>query len=355
MSQLEAVDTTVTDICTAALKECGALGVGQSALAEDITDAWARLQWMLQQWENKRWLVYHLVTKLITSTGARYYTVGPAGQINTNAIAGYKLEDLLLDAGGADYVIGDTITLEGTPPLAVENSSPPILTVLTVDGDGAILTFEISDPGQIPDPLPVTYNQIDTSGAGSGATFNFPKYESLDDPIVTQSGSMRPPRIESAFLRQMVQAGPNRIDWPLELVQSMEDYNRISLKGLVSFPGIAFYDPEWPLGKLYPWPIPNANIYAVGITIREQLPTQFASAGERFSLPYEYYGAIVPNLALRLRPKYQIPTYPGDPLPGIAKDALNVLRTSNAAISRLQVDPTLVRNGLYNIFNDRFY
>ncbi|HKU51982.1 MAG TPA: hypothetical protein VJQ25_05915 [Nitrospira sp.] len=355
MSQLEAVDTSVADICTAALKDAGALGVGQTALAEDITDAWARLQWMLQQWANKRWLVYHLVTKGIISTGARSYTVGPAGQINTNAISGYKLESLLLDSPGSGYVIGDTISLVGSPPLAVSYASAPVLTVLTIGGGGAIGTFEISDPGEIPDPLPVSYGQDFSSGAGTGATFKYPKYESLDEPIVTTSGSMRPPRIESAFLRQLTQSGPNQIDFPLALVQSMEDYNRISLKGLVSFPGIAFYDPEWPLGKLYPWPIPNASIYGVYITIREQLPVNFASAGERFTLPYEYYGAIVPNLALRLRPKYQIPSYPGDPLPGIAKDALNVIRTSSAAISTLQVDPTLVRNGLYNIFNDRFY
>ena len=75
MSQLDPTKTTVGDICTAALKECGAIGVGQTPLAEDINDAWARLQWMIQQWERKRYLVYHLVTLSVVSTGAQTYTV----------------------------------------------------------------------------------------------------------------------------------------------------------------------------------------------------------------------------------------------------------------------------------------
>src|SRR5215468_10550835 len=83
MSYLEPQNTTMGDICRAALKECGAIGVGQTPLAEDINDAWARLQWMLMQWERKRWLIYHLVDLQRVSTGARYYTVGPGADFDT--------------------------------------------------------------------------------------------------------------------------------------------------------------------------------------------------------------------------------------------------------------------------------
>ena len=75
--------TTMGDLCKAALKECGAIGVGQTPLADDVEDAWARMQWMLMEWESKRWFVYHLVNYAIVSTGAQYYTFGPGGDIDT--------------------------------------------------------------------------------------------------------------------------------------------------------------------------------------------------------------------------------------------------------------------------------
>lgn len=253
MSQLDPLNTTVNDICTAALKVSMAYGVGQTPTAEDTSDAWAALQWMLQQWERKRWLVYHLVTLNVVSTGVESYTVGPGGQIDTGA------------------------------------------------------------------------------------------------------GSVRPDKIEAAFLRQLTQSPPNQIDYPLTLLQSMEDYSRIALKSLKSFPTYVFYDPAWGLGNLFAWPVPQANIYGVYIVVKEQLPAAFATLATKFALPYEYYAAMVYNLGLRLRPKYGIITQPGDELRGIAKDALNVLRGGNTAIARLQMPTVLQRGGIYNIFSDRIY
>jgi hypothetical protein len=254
MSILTPNATTVNDLCLAALKTSGYIGVGNTALADDLNDAWAWLQWMLQQWERKSFLVYHMVTYTVTSTGQLTpYTVGPGGQIS-----------------------------------------------------------------------------VGTSGLVA-----------------------RPDAIESAFLRQLTTTP--QIDYPLEILQSMMDYNTISLKTLVSFPGIAFYDAAWPLGQLYAWPIPQAATYALGITVKEQLPSSFASSATVINLPFEYYMAIVANLGLRLRAKYHIPTFPGDPLPGMARDGLAVLRGVNSKIARLRIPADLQRSGLYNIFNDRLY
>lgn len=244
---------TVRDICTQALKDCGAFGVGQTPLAEDITDAWFRLQSMLELWNRKRWLVYHLKTIMCTSTGAITYSVGPGQQFDTGV------------------------------------------------------------------------------------------------------GSTRPDKIESAFLRQLTQSQPNQIDYPLELLQSMEDYNQIALKQLVSFPGKVFYDPTWPSGTLYVWPVMQPDIYATGITVKESLPAAFANLNSLIGLPYEYIGTIVSNLAVELKPKYGMPISPGDPLVFLAKTRLNTLRGANTAIARLQVPADLNRPGVYNIFSDRYY
>jgi hypothetical protein len=261
--------TSVLDLCTEALKDAGALGIGQEPGAQDLSDAWIRLQWVLQWMNRKRWLIYHLVTYLVTSTGQNTpYSVGPTG-----------------------------------------------------------------GPGGIPQISVGTY----------GLT-------------------TRPNRIESAFFRQLINIPNGPVDYPLKLVNSMEDYNKIALKGLTNFQLLAFYDPAWnqpviqsAFGMLYCWPWPQSGIYQVGITMREQLPASFLKQTDHINLPYEYFDALVSILALRLRPKYGLGTYPGDTLPQRAKDGLQMLRGGNTAITNLDMPPGLSRYGLYNIYSDQNY
>lgn len=244
---------TAGDLCKQALKEARVIGVGQDPLAEDLSDALWRLTTMLQQWERKRWLVYHLVTLSKTSTGALFYSVGPGGDLDT-----------------------------GTK-------------------------------------------------------------------------STRPAKLESAFLRQLVNSQPNQIDYEMEILQSREDYNRIALKALQSFPMYAFLDTGWPLASLYFWPVPQSAIYSLNISILEQLPQSFATAATAFNIPFEYYNAMLFNLAIRLYPKYGKIITPGDPVVELAKDALNVIRTANVQIAALQMPKDMQRAGIYNIFSDRTY
>lgn len=251
---LEPQSTTIGDLATQCMRECGAFGLGQSPSHDDINESWARIQWMLQQWERKRWLVYHLVNLAFTSTGATSYTVGPGGNFNTG------------------------------------------------------------------------------------------------------TNSVRPERVESAFVRQINSGILNEIDYTLEILQSREDYDKITLKNLQAGPGEAIWlDTAWPLGFVYVWPVPQANIYEIHISIREQLPYQFATVNTTFTLPYEYYAAILYNGALRLRSRFQLSTFPGDPLPGLAKDSLATVRGPNTQIAKLRMPSTIRRRGLYNIFSDRPY
>lgn len=262
MALLNPAALTAGDLCTQALRECGAHGQGTTPTADELEDAQFRLQTMLQQWQNQRWLVYHLVTYNATSGGQQVYTVGPGGSI---------------------------------------------------------------DPGV----------QTDLSPA-------LPSYQ-------------RPDRIESAFLRQIQNSQPNQIDYPLVQLPSMEDYNRIALKSLVSFPGWFFYDPAWPLGQLHVWPVPNASIYGIFISIKEQLPASFATSASTFNLPYEYYGAMLWNLAELLCPSKGLPV--SVDLRRNAKNGRGVLRASATAISNLVMPREVLgkRRDGYNIFSDQFY
>lgn len=241
--------TTPQDIIQAALKKTGVLGVGQTALAEDINDAFDDLQDMLGQWQRKRWLIWHLVDYAYIGTGQESYTVGPGGQFPINP---------------------------------------------------------------------------------------------------------RPDKIESAFFRQNVVNGyplqPNQIDYPLEIIEAREDYNRIALKQLQTFPQYLFYDSAFPTGLAYPWPLIQANLYELHLTVKETL-AQFTSLKQTISLPLEYFAALKFNLALRIRQAYQLP--PDPQLMALAKDSLNVIRNANLQIPRLTIPTDLVRPGIYNVFSDQ--
>lgn len=237
--------TTPNDIINLALKISGVLGVGQTAQAEDSNDSLTMLNFMMAQWNRKRWLVYHLVDVAFTSTGAQSYTVGPGGNFNV---------------------------------------------------------------------------------------------------------AVRPDRLEAAFFRQIVPSQPNAIDYPLEIIEARETYNNIALKTLVSFPSYIFYDAAYPIGLVYPWPIPQATLYAVHLTLKEVL-AQFTSLSQDIVLPDEYHAALMYNLAVRLRPAYQLPPDPS--LVALAKDALNVIRNANTQIPRLTMPTDLIRPGIYNPYSDQ--
>lgn len=251
MAVLDPSKTTVGDLCIEALKECGRVGVGQVAQIQDINDAWLRLQWMLQEWTRKRWLIYHLVDLSVVSTGAPFYTVGPGGDIDTGA------------------------------------------------------------------------------------------------------GGSRPNRLESCFVRQLISSSPNTVDYPCEILQSMEDYSKLRLKNLVSFPGAMFLDTAWPQGKLYPYPIPQANIYEIHIQVRAQLPVAFLTLATYINLPYEYYSVMHFNLAVRLALRFQMPLQPG--LVAAQKESLATLRAGNFQIARLGMPTELTRPGIYSVFSDQNY
>ena len=168
----------------------------------------------------------------------------------------------------------------------------------------------------------------------------------------------RPDRLESVFFRQLVSSPNGPVDYPMRLLPAMEDYNNIRMKGLTNFSLVAYYDAAWPYGGLYVWPWPQSGVYAVGVTVREQLPQAFSLAGNplavTLNLPFAYYRALVKNIAMEVRPKYGIPMMPGDILAAQARDALDTIRRGNTQIPLLGMPPGLApRGGMYSIFSDQ--
>lgn len=68
--------TTWGDLIALAFRDSGVFGVGQTAQAQDTTDAVRRLNLELQQWKSRRWMDFVLVEKVVTCDGSLFYTIG---------------------------------------------------------------------------------------------------------------------------------------------------------------------------------------------------------------------------------------------------------------------------------------
>lgn len=160
----------------------------------------------------------------------------------------------------------------------------------------------------------------------------------------------RPDRLEDAFFRQTIQSQPNQIDYPLIIIEARETYDQIALKQLTSFPSYIFYDSAFPLGYVYPWPVPQASIYEIHIVLKAVLAS-FTSLGATVNLPPEYIPALKWSLAEILRASYQLP--PDIAVIAQAKNARNVIRNANTQIPKLTMPNDLIRPGIYNPYSDQ--
>jgi hypothetical protein len=168
----------------------------------------------------------------------------------------------------------------------------------------------------------------------------------------TGANNPRPDRLENGcFFRQLVQSSPNQVDYPLDLLESWEDYNHIVLKQLQTFPAYVFYDPGYPLGTLYVHPVPSPAIYAVNILVKGPVVAQFPALTAVVGMPNEYYMALELTLATIMRSGYRLP--PDADLNSRAKEAREVIRGANTALARLRMPAGMVRPGVYNPYSDQ--
>jgi len=152
----------------------------------------------------------------------------------------------------------------------------------------------------------------------------------------------RPDRLEYAFLRFLNQtpSGGLPVDIPIDIIQSHEDYSRITVKTVGTLPWRIFYDPAWPVGLLFPWPVPQPTIYEVHVGFKVVLP-RFTAMAQPINFPPEYESALNWCGARRVRASYQLPEDPT--INSIARDALNTIRLANTAMSTLRL-PEFLRN-----------
>src|SRR4029077_4220380 len=70
--------STTGDLITFVLRASGINGVGQTPLAEDSNTGLDMLRMLIAGWQRKRWMVWNEQELSKVSTGANFYTIGPA-------------------------------------------------------------------------------------------------------------------------------------------------------------------------------------------------------------------------------------------------------------------------------------
>lgn len=159
----------------------------------------------------------------------------------------------------------------------------------------------------------------------------------------------RPAEINYAFARQVINANPNMIDYPISILPARETYAQIAMKQLQSFPQWAWYDAGYPLGNLFVYPVITSQ-FSLYIGYAEILQS-VTSLTDQINLPPEYFEALLYNLAIILAGVYQLPVNPI--VVGRAKAALETIRTVNAQIPQMRM-PSILRSDVrYNIYSDR--
>ncbi len=151
--------------------------------------------------------------------------------------------------------------------------------------------------------------------------------------------TLRPTSIRGAIFRQ------SDIDYPMEIIDE-DKYRRFSMKSFAGDPGYIWYSPEYPLGKVYPWPIGGSGTIYLDSMKPLVDPTAITSS---ISFPPEYDEAIKYQLAVRLAAEY------GRTLPqevvALAATCLDDIESRNFASQINSVRPEVIRlaQGRYNI------
>lgn len=135
-------------------------------------------------------------------------------------------------------------------------------------------------------------------------------------------------------------------DWPVRVIDE-DQYRQVRMTGTSGTVESVWYSPEYPLGKLYPWPQGGSLLYLDSLKPLTD-PTAITSS---IAFPPEYDDAIKYNLAVRLGPEYE--KEPSATVQALAVSTLHALEIRNFAQQINSIRPEVISLGArnYNIDN----
>ena len=161
------------------------------------------------------------------------------------------------------------------------------------------------------------YGQLDSTLNATGAS-------SYTVGIGGNLAIRRPEQIDYMFYRL------DNIDYPMERINSFEEYQSIPLKALATMPSAFYYNSSYILGTLYVYPQPSSGTFHIGT--RVSLP-QYTALTDSITLPPEYEMVIRFSLAELLGETMGVGTPPG--IVAMARTMRRIMKRNNLRIGTL--------------------
>ncbi len=312
--------TTARELCSDSLDEAGILGVGQTALPEDINKVFTRLQRMLASWQKQRWLVPSLQDIQFVGDGSKSYTVGLGGDINIIPPSDIK--------GG--YVIQrNTGSTPVSLPLKKIFSYENYIQITVKDLTSLPTTFFYDNAYPLANlyPWPKATNQYE---------LHFIIQNRLGFGSTIQSGSI-------------TTGGAGYVDGQYDAVELQGGVGELATAditvtgGVVSIVTLATGGQDFAIGNILT--TPNTQLGGAGAGFTWTVDSITSNLDTEIVMPEEYEEAIMYNLTLRTCSLYQV-----EPMPEtrrLAKAGLNNIRKNNTQVPTLNMPaaPGLRRRG----------
>ena len=261
---------TALDLITGALQEINAIALNESPNSPDAQFALNKLNDMVDEWASRRVYIYDLSVPVFTLVpGLNPHTIGPMGAITstslTNNLATYICQN--------NFANGQQVTVQGCT-----NGG----NVLNVTGNAqGVSGTQFSLP-----IISANIPSANDSGSVILAGSSFPTF-------ATPAMGQRPQVVEQATL-VLTNVAPV-VDVPIHIRDSRWWMN-VRVKDLqTDIPTDLWYDPDFPNGSIYLWPVPNYS-YQIRLKIWGVVP-KFPSLSTSFNLPPAYAKALKVSLA----------------------------------------------------------
>lgn len=212
---------------------------------------------------------------------------------------------------------------------------------------GAIQSGESLTADEADDAMDILNSMMDTMSTEKGMIYQI-QQESLTwsaDQASQTIGSggdfntTRPVKIEKGTHFR----DSNTIDNPVTILRDRASYDQLPSKtDTTTFPEYLYYEPSDPLGTLYVYPVPSANI-TFKLNSWKQLQS-FSTKTTALAMPPGYQWMIEHNLAVHLEPVFNLPCPPQ-----VVREAA----VSKRRIKRINHIPITSRSEVFNVVDGR--
>lgn len=261
---------TAQTLIQGALQEINAIALNEQPNASDASFGLAKLNDLVDEWAARRVYIYDLGVPTFTLVpGLNPHTIGPMAVITKTSLT----NNVALYTAANNFSNGQQVTVSGT-----------------TNGGGALnITGYAQSVTSTSFSIPlISANIASAADTGQGVLAGSP-VPTFPSPLMGQ----RPQRVEQATL-VLTNVAPV-VDVPINIRDSHWWMN-VRVKDLqTDIPTDLWYDPDFPNGSIYLWPVPNYS-YQIRLKIWGIVP-KFPSLSRVFHLPPGYEKALKISLA----------------------------------------------------------